>query len=237
MKRPIPLNHASHLNLWLCLNTANKKSTTQRKGFALAAVMFILLITAIIAATAVKTGLLNENLAQTQNQIENAKQNAELTVRDGMDHVLCAFTNNGNGNSTTPIVQNNLFTGVDPFTVPAGQCQNGICGENPPNTPLWQTLHENTPTIGFARYGQFTRSDLINANLGRYLIEAVQTSFAHGNGQNSGQVSAQEHQYRITAVGFADTNPRVYQKIQVLMRPIDAQCSYDARKNIFGTAS
>jgi Type IV pilus assembly protein PilX C-term len=223
------------LSAWLQLNRASKKSTTQAKGFALAAVMFILLITAIISTTAIKTGLLNENLAQSQNQIDDARQNAELTLRDGIDHVLCRYQNNGNGDSPLAITNHQQFTGIDFFNIPIGQCQDGLCGANQPNQPVWQTLHQNPPPpiIDFARYGEFTQSTLINQNLGRYLIEAVQTNFAHGNGQNAGQVASQEYQYRITAIGFSAQNLRVYKKLQVLLRPAYQKCSYDARTNHF----
>jgi Tfp pilus assembly protein PilX len=239
------LNHINHqkkqyeslynpaLSAWLNLNKINKKSTTQGKGFALAAVMFILLITAIISTTAIKTGLLNENLAQSQNQIDDARQNAELTLRDAVDNVLCRFQNNAQASSTTQITNRQNFTGFDDFAVQPGICQAGLCGANVAGKPLWQTLHQANSTLGFARYGQFTRSALINQNLGRYLIEAVQTNFAHGNGQNAGDPTAQEYQYRITAVGFSAQNARVYKKVQVLLRPMSQKCSYHPIANDF----
>lgn len=227
------MRHSKHLKNWLNLKYANKKSTTQDKGFALAAVMLILVVTAIVSATAIKTGLVNENLAQTQNQIEQARQNAELTLRDGMDHVLCSHENNGSGNSQTKMVNNELFNAKDTFNLPAGRCEDGLCGENQPNQPVWQTLHQGAPAVDFARYGEFTKTALINQNLGRYLIEAVQTTFAHGNGQVTGSISVQEYQYRVTAVGFSEQNPRVYKKLQVLLRAKEGRCSYDTRSNTF----
>jgi Tfp pilus assembly protein PilX len=224
------MRHPLYLKQMPKIKAFNKKSTTQGKGFALAAVMLILVVTAMISATAIKTGLLNENLAQSQNQVNDARQNAEITLRDGIDHVMCAFQNNGQGNGTAPIVNAQLFTANDPFDVPVGQCQGGLCGGNLPNQPpVWQTLHQNTPAIEFARYGEFTNSQLINRNLGRYLIEAVQTTFAHGNGASS----MEEYQYRITSVGFSEQNPRVYKKLQVLMRPVDQKCSYNSQTNLF----
>lgn len=228
--KPASHIYQKHLSAWLFLSTANKKSTIQGRGFALAAVLFILLVTAIISATAVKTGLLNENLAQSQNQINDARQNAELTLKDAMDNILCRFQNNGSGNSVTEVTNRQFFTAKEPFEQPVGQCTNGLCGANNPNQPVWQILHQTNPTIGYARYGQFTQSNLINPNLGRYLIESVQTAFATGNGANSGA----DYQYRITVVGFSAQNPRVYKKLQVLFYPVKQKCSYNYRTNRFG---
>lgn len=200
-----------------------------QNGFALAAVMLILLVTALIASTAVKTGLMNENLAQSQASINQAKANADSTLADAIDNVLCKNRTNG-----AQISNSNMFDGKTPFNIAANTCNaQGLCGPvTDINNPVWSTLHRTNPSVGSANYGELTGANLINTNLGRYLIESVQTTFPTGNAQNAGSLSI-EYQYRITAVGFSQNNPRIYKKLQAVLIPKMRLCSYSTENNIF----
>jgi len=203
----------------------------QRQGFALPLALFALIITAIIATASVKLGLLDQSLARNQSDTMLAKQHAEFTINDAIDHVLCKKDVHGGD-----IPKYDQFTGNTPIPdIAPNTCVAGLCGVNSDlNKPLWakntgtpwDDLKDMKPSTGFsAAYGQYTGQTRIAANLGHYIIESVKTNVYTGS-----SASNNEHQYRITAVGFGRNNSNISRTLQVLFRTKNQRCSYNPQQ-------
>ena len=219
-------NPTKKLKLQLRLKRAKQRPAT---GFALAIVLFTLVITAMLSAAAIKMGMFEQRVVRTQTDIMQAKNNAELTLIDAMDNILCSETVAGTG---TPIANNGNFYGNPPSIIADNTCESGTCGRITNNaTPLWQNLADSTLNVGFfAKYGQFTGKTAIASNKGRYIIEIVQTNFPTGmGGANLG--ATPENQYRITAVGFANNNDSVSHTVQALFRAKNQVCPYNVQSS------
>jgi Tfp pilus assembly protein PilX len=202
--------------------------TFPQKGFALPLALFAFMITAIIATASVRLGLLDQALARNQSDTMRAKQHAELTINDAIDHVLCV-KNTGN----TDIINHDFFTGRDPLQIAAKECINGLCGSNDDvNAPLWENLAQRKPSTGWsAAYGDYTGQDKIRRDLGHYIIESVQANIYTGTGSVNNNGNGGEYQYRITAVGFGNSNSQIYRTIQVLFRTKGQRCSYNPQQS------
>lgn len=195
-------------------------------GFALASVLIMLLVMTAIGATSIKIGLFDQDTVQLQSDKNTSRHRAELSLTDAIDRILC--TNNRN-NQTMALPNGVLLDSKSDFlAINENTCQQGFCG-NFTSDNAWTDLVSSTDTNSFEPYGRSTLNNAITQTQGRYIIEALQTNVYTGSSSKSNTF-----QYRITAVGFGDFNPTSFTQLQIVFRPKNQTCRYNATaSNVF----
>jgi Tfp pilus assembly protein PilX len=202
-----------------------KKSKVQQ-GFALASVLIMLLVITAIGATSIKIGLFDQDSVQLQSDKHTSRYRAELALTDAIDRILCT-SNRSNQIMALPsgIL---LDAKSDFFAIVENKCTQGFCG-NFTNATAWANLNTSNDTNWFEPYGRSTLNNAITQTQGRYIIEALQTNVYTGSSSKSNTF-----QYRITAVGFGDFNANSFTQLQIVYRPKNQTCRYNATaSNVF----